>query len=193
MMEILNYHQESEAAALGGHLLDAVLGLVASTNTRVRNAAIEYAAEKLESRSLDCDAQTVRRLKASEENEHQRHTQRRYEYVDEKSGIFAIMPRGCDRRQTRQAVCSARQTATRERTANLQRGRGEKMRKQTIYEALKKKLGREPYNNEIKADVLRILREGREEREGKCGTRKSSRRKKKKTFGSSVTATGIRS
>ncbi len=34
----------------------------------------------------------------------------------------------------------------------------------TIYEALKARLGREPTQNEINDDVLRILREGREER-----------------------------
>lgn len=34
------------------------------------------------------------------------------------------------------------------------------MRKPTIYEALKAKLGREPSNAELKADVERILQEG---------------------------------
>ncbi len=33
------------------------------------------------------------------------------------------------------------------------------MIKETIYEALKRKLGREPTHTELKADVLRILRE----------------------------------
>lgn len=33
------------------------------------------------------------------------------------------------------------------------------MKKPTIYEALKAKLGREPSNAELKAEVLRILRE----------------------------------
>ena len=36
------------------------------------------------------------------------------------------------------------------------------MRKPTIYEALRAKLGREPTNDEIKADVRRIIREARE-------------------------------
>lgn len=34
------------------------------------------------------------------------------------------------------------------------------MRKPTIYEALRAKLGREPTNAELKADVQRILSEG---------------------------------
>jgi hypothetical protein len=34
------------------------------------------------------------------------------------------------------------------------------MRKPTIYEALKTKLGREPSNAELKAEVKRILHEG---------------------------------
>lgn len=38
------------------------------------------------------------------------------------------------------------------------------MKKPTIYEALREKLGREPTNAELKADVQRILREGNEER-----------------------------
>ncbi len=37
-------------------------------------------------------------------------------------------------------------------------------RKPTIYEALKAKLGREPSNAELKADVQRILTEGTIER-----------------------------
>lgn len=36
-------------------------------------------------------------------------------------------------------------------------------RKPTIYEALLHKLGREPTHEEVKADVLRILQEGRVE------------------------------
>lgn len=36
-------------------------------------------------------------------------------------------------------------------------------RKPTIYEALREKLGREPTHAEVKADVLRILQEGRVE------------------------------
>jgi hypothetical protein len=38
------------------------------------------------------------------------------------------------------------------------------LRKPTIYEALKEKLGREPTNAEIKADVQRILEESMVER-----------------------------
>jgi len=38
------------------------------------------------------------------------------------------------------------------------------MRSQTIYEALRAKLGREPTNAELKADVQRILAEGLIER-----------------------------
>lgn len=38
------------------------------------------------------------------------------------------------------------------------------MRKPTIYEALREKLGREPTNAELKADVQRILEEGAQER-----------------------------
>lgn len=38
------------------------------------------------------------------------------------------------------------------------------MRKPTIYEALKAKLGREPSHAELKADVRRILEEGTLER-----------------------------
>ena len=38
------------------------------------------------------------------------------------------------------------------------------MRKPTIYEALKQKLGREPSNAELKADVIRILQEATQER-----------------------------
>ena len=34
------------------------------------------------------------------------------------------------------------------------------MRKPTIYEALRAKLGREPSNEELKADVKRILNDG---------------------------------
>lgn len=37
------------------------------------------------------------------------------------------------------------------------------MRKPTIYEALRDKLGREPTNAEVKADCLRILAEGAQE------------------------------
>lgn len=37
------------------------------------------------------------------------------------------------------------------------------MRKPTIYEALRTKLGREPTNAEVKADVSRILREAHDE------------------------------
>ncbi len=36
----------------------------------------------------------------------------------------------------------------------------EQMRKPTIYEALKAKLGREPSNAELKAEVKRILHDG---------------------------------
>ena len=38
------------------------------------------------------------------------------------------------------------------------------VRKPTIYEALRDRLGREPTNAEVKADVKRILREAWEER-----------------------------
>lgn len=41
--------------------------------------------------------------------------------------------------------------------------RQEFMRKPTIYEALAAKLGREPSNAELKADVVRILNEGLQE------------------------------
>ena len=41
------------------------------------------------------------------------------------------------------------------------------MRKPTIYEALAEKLGREPTNAELRADVNRILVEGAQERAAK--------------------------
>jgi hypothetical protein len=50
------------------------------------------------------------------------------------------------------------------------------MKKLTIYEALKAKLGREPTNAEIKADVKRILQEGLIEQAGK-GKLRHQRRK----------------
>jgi len=46
----------------------------------------------------------------------------------------------------------------------------------TIYEALKLKLGREPTNEELKADVKRILEEGLIEAASRGGLRHQRRR-----------------
>lgn len=53
------------------------------------------------------------------------------------------------------------------------------MRKPTIYEALHKKLGREPSNAELKADVQRILTEGTQEMASKGKLRHQRRRNPK--------------
>jgi hypothetical protein len=72
------------------------------------------------------------------------------------------------------------------------------MRKPTIYEVLREKLGREPTNAELNADVKRILAEGAEERmvtaasRGKLPHQKSRRKAKKssldKSFDRAMTA-----